>query len=191
MLNYHQAIQDYIQKFNKLLPLADYLIPLIDDKKNVKIADIGSGPFSIIGRFLEGIDIEIYSSDKQNFADFWTKHKIIPKFPIDYQDMEKLTYPDNYFDIVCCLNALDHTKDALAATKEMIRICKPKGWIYVKCNLDQLDTGGKHFWNVKADGVFVNRTKSFDLKDHGFKIKFVCNGDISRYNYIVATLQKG
>ena len=159
-------------------PLVECLIPLVGDKKEVKVADIGSGPSSRIGRFLDGVEIKVYPSDKQGFKG------------IESQDMEKLTYHDNFFDIVYCSNALDHTKDALSAVKEMIRVCKSGGWVYIECWLDQLSTGYKHYWNAKEDGVFMNGTNIFDLKDFGFQIKFIDNGGERRYNRIIATLQK-
>lgn len=160
--------------------LIEVLIPLTQDKKEVKIADIGSGPSSRIGHYLEGVKIEIYPSDKQTFTNSL----------IEYQDMEKLTYPDNFFDIVYCSNALDHTRNALAAVKEMIRVCKIGGWVYIECWLDQLQTGYKHYWNAKEDGVFINKTDRFDLKAFGFEIKYIDNGGLRRYNRIIATLKK-
>lgn len=170
--------------------LIEVLIPLIGNKKNVKIADIGSGPFSTIGQYLDGVKVEIYHCDKQDFTEFWKKHNTIPIVPVEYQDMERLTYSDDFFDIVYCSNALDHTKNALAAVKEMIRVCKIGGWVYIECWLDQLQTGYKHYWDAKEDGVFINKTDRFDLKDYGFKIKFINEHDLRRYNRIIATLQK-
>lgn len=159
--------------------LIEVLIPLIGDKKEVKIADIGSGPVSRIGQHLEEVKVEIYPSDKQNFPQ------------IEYQDMEKLTYPDNFFDIVYCSNALDHTRNALAAVKEMIRVCKIGGWVYIECWLDQLQTGYKHYWDAKEEGVFINKIgDKFDLKDYSFKIKFINDLGERRYNRIIATLEK-
>jgi SAM-dependent methyltransferase len=104
--------------------------------------------------------------------------------------MEKLTYEDNFFDIVHCLNALDHTRDALTAVKEMIRVCKPGGYVYIDCHLDQLDTGHLHYWNAKEDGTLTNYKETFDLKDFGFQIKYINEYDESRYNHIIAVLQK-
>lgn len=161
--------------------LIEALIPLIGDKKEVKIADICSGSSSRIGESLKGVKIKVCPSDKQHFAN--------PL--IEYQDMEKLTYPYNFFDIVYCSNGLDHTRDALAAVKEMIRVCKIGGWVYIECWLDQLSTGYKHFWDAKEDGLFINSNgDKFDLKDYGFKILFINDHSERRYNRIIATLQK-
>ena len=158
--------------------------------KHVKIADIGSGPLSIIGSFVPGMNSKIYHSDKQDFSSFYKKHSITPLIEVEYQDMEKLTYPDDYFDVVHCANALDHTKLAEQAVMEMIRVCKPGGWIYITCNLDQMDTGHKHYWNAKQGGVFTNGKQSFDLKVVGFETKLIDNGGESRYNKIIALYQK-
>lgn len=177
-------------KFNKPLPLADYLVPLIGDKKEVKIADIGSGPYSIIGSYLPGIKVDIYHSDRQDFNPFWEKRQLTSVISVEYQDMEKLTYSDNFFDIVHCFNALDHTKNAEVAVKEMIRVCKVDGWVYINCALDQLSTGYRHYWNAKEDGTLTNNIDTFNLRDFGFQIQFIDKGGESRHNEIIATLKK-
>ena len=142
----------------------------------LRVADLGAGPISTLELRVKGpVTLEIVPSDIAG---------------AEYQDMEKLTYPDASFDIVLCRNALDHTKDALAAVKEMLRICKPGGKVFIKCWLDQKDTGHKHFWNAKEDGVFSNGLDSFDLKDFGFSVRTVINGGERRYDYIEATWEK-
>lgn len=177
--------------FNRPLPLSDHFIPLIGDKREVRIVDIGSGPYPITGQHLVGVRIEIHYCDNHDPTDFWTMVEQTPMFPIEYQDMEKLTYPDNSFDIVNCVNALDHTRDALSALKEMLRVVKPGGWIYIDCALDQHTSQRKrHYWDAKEDGTFVNETDKFDLKDFGFSIENVDNGGERQYNHIIAKLKK-
>lgn len=190
MPKHYESTLSRIEKYNQPLPLVDYLLPLVGNKKEIKIADIGSGPFSIIGSYLPGVSLEIIHSDKQDFVKFWQDHKLTSVITVQIQNMEKLTYEDNTFDIVHCVNALDHTHDARSAVQEMIRICKDRGWVYISCSLDQLSTGYKHYWNAKADGTFINDKESFKLTDFGFNIKFIDNGGESRYNQIIATFQK-
>jgi SAM-dependent methyltransferase len=173
------------------IPLVDYLLPFIGDKKEVKIADIGSGPFSRTGQLLDGVKVEIYPSDQSNFDYFWEKYNTKPIFPIEVQNMEKLTYPDNHFDIVHCVNALDHTGYARDAVKEMIRVCKPEGWVYIDCALIQRTIRGhNHFWDAEEDGSFTSKNDMFNLKDFGFKIEFVPLPGPREYSHIIATLQK-
>lgn len=177
--------------FNRPLPLEDYFIPLIGDKKEVKILDIGSGPFPKTGQLLEGVKVEIRHCDKFDHLDFWKKVEQTPLYAIEVQDMEKMTYPDASFDIVHCVNALDHTKDALAALKEMLRVVKPGGWIYIQCTPDQHTLQGHwHYWDAKEDGTFTNQTGSFNLKDFGFSIEYIDYGGEKRFNHIAATFRK-
>lgn len=181
-----------IQQYNsKPLPIVDYLLPFIADKKEVKIADIGSGPFSLTGQYLDGIEVKVYPMDQSNFDYFYEKYQAKTMFPIEVQNMEKLTYPDNFFDITHCVNALDHTPNALLALKEMIRVTKLGGWVYIDCALIQRTTRGhRHFWDAEEDGTFVSKTDKFDLKDFGFKIEFKPEPGPRAYSHIIATYQK-
>lgn len=177
-----------IRRYNQTRPLNDYFLYMIGNKKSVKIADLGSGPYPITGQTLDGVDIKVYWSDARGFDNFWTNHKSIPLFPIEVQDMEALTYEDDFFDIVHCVNALDHTKNAEQALKEMIRVCKPGGWIYIDCSLNQHSVRRKkHYWDAKPDGTFTNETGSFSLQDYGFYIEYIDLGGEPQYNRIIGT----
>ena len=184
------TLQRIAYHYNQPQPLIKDLVPMVGSKEEVKIADIGSGPYSVIGQSLEGVKIEVYPSDRHNFEVFWKRWKMTPLKPIEIQDMEKLTYKDKFFDIVTCMNALDHTKNAFASVKEMIRIVKPGGWVYIDCYLDQQKTGHKHYWNVQEDGRLTGPRGEFDLKEFGFNIKYIDKGGLRRHNQIIATYQK-
>lgn len=135
-------------------------------EEEMKLADLGSGPDPI----------KVFPMDRRDFEG------------IEKQDMEKLTYPDDSFEIVTCINALDHTKNPRAAIEEMIRICKPGGFIYIDCALIQHTTsGGWHYWDAEEDGCFVGEKDMFNLKDYGFQIRYIDNGGERRYNHIIAT----
>ena len=74
---------------------------------------------------------------------------------MEKQDMENLTYEDEMFDIVHCANALDHCVDPHKALKEMFRVCKVGGWIYLRHTPNE----GKrhrytmqHQWNIEVVG---------------------------------------
>ena len=189
--NFKEKIERYIERYNKLLPLNEHLVQLVGDKKTIKLLDIGSGPFSITGQTLEGVDISITMADKTDFSEHWKFWNIKPLFPVEYQNMEALTYEDNTFDIVNCVNALDHTRNPREAIAEMKRVLKPTGWIYINCNLDQHTVSGKHhFWDAKEDGRFINETNSFDLKDLGFTIEFIDTPGMRRYKQVIARYQK-
>ena len=111
--------------------------------------------------------------------------------------MEKLTYKDEMFDIVHCANALDHCVDPFKALKEMYRVCKPGGWIYLR---HAINSGKKerysmqHQWNIQKksdDCLFWNYQYEFLLSDviKGFNSveKVELEGEPTT---IVSTLQK-
>ena len=113
----------------------------------LRILDVGSGPVpKLISNYAE---IEVVSCDIREFEG------------VDKQDMEKLTYPTNSFDVVICINALDHTKDAESALDELKRVCG--GVLYINCAIDQKTRHRKkHYWDAKPDGTLTNGTDTVE-----------------------------
>lgn len=135
----------------------------------MKILNVGSGPVPDLR--VPGIDIT--HCDRKDFG-----------APVEVQDMENLTYPDESFDVVVCINALDHTHDLRKALSELMRV---GDYVYIKCWLDQKQTGYRHFWDAKEDGTITNGQETIDLKHYGFDIRYTDTGGERRYSYIEAT----
>lgn len=177
--------------FNHEAELPDYFGPLIGEKKEVTIAELGAGPICTIGNLWKDVKVNIFASDilQEKYAPWWEKHGASPIVPVKFEDMERLSYPDNFFDIVHCVNALDHTLEAKDALEEMIRVCKPGGWIYLRHAADQRKKyRGMHEWDINIiDGecIFTKPNESFLLKELGdFKTNVMEDG------LIVSTLCK-
>ena len=160
--------------FNCIFPIHDYLKELTGDKKRVKIADVGAGMWSTTGSYLDGVDVKIYPSDAiaDRFMNGLEEHGIRPLFPIEKQNMESLTYPDEMFDIVHCINALDHVKNPYKAIKEMYRVCKKGGWIYLRHHFNtarRQKERGLHHWNITLtidlNCIFWGKLGNFLLSD--------------------------
>lgn len=187
---YRAKFRSKLAKFNVPSQLPDYFGPMISDKKEVTIAELAAGPICTIGNSWKDIKVNIHASDvlQNEYAPSWEKYGATPIVPVEYQDMEHLTYPDEFFDIVHCVNALDHTLDARQALREIIRICKTGGWIYLRHMPDQRKhLRGMHAWDineVNGDSVFSNRKEKFLLSQFG-NFKTHTEG-----NLIVSTLQK-
>ena len=133
------------------------------------ILNVGSGP--VPDEKIPGLDIT--HCDKKDFG---------PN--VEREDMERLSYPNESFEAVYCVNALDHTRNAPAAVWELMRVASR--YVYIKCWLDQKQTGYHHYWDFKEDGTFTNGVDTYDLKDWGFKIKYTDTGGERRYSYIEA-----
>ncbi|MCX7928832.1 MAG: class I SAM-dependent methyltransferase [Patescibacteria group bacterium] len=155
--HYKRRIKQLLYEYNRPFPGPYYFARLLRGKNKVKIADLGSGPVCTLGNIWGNVEISIIASDLRAEAYL----KLIQPFgvklitPLEYQDMENLTYEDESFDVVHCVNALDHTPNAKAALCEMQRICKVGGYIYLRHahNQKTAHKGRGHFWDIKAEGI--------------------------------------
>ena len=148
---YRMRFAKKLAQFNRETELPDYFGPMIGDKKEVAIAELAAGPICTIGHSWKDVKVNLYASDilKNEYDALWKEHNATPIIPVEYQDMENLTYPDNFFDIVHCINALDHTLHPQKALKEMLMVCKPGGWIYLRHLPDQkTECRGMHAWDA-------------------------------------------
>jgi SAM-dependent methyltransferase len=64
--------------------------------------------------------------------------------------LEEIPYPDESFDLVTCLDVLEHTPDDLVSLRELRRITKPGGWLVVTVPAFQLlwsshDVANQHY----------------------------------------------
>lgn len=183
--------------------LRGYLRPLFVGKSEVKIADLGCGAVSLIGSHWHNTKVTVVASDL--LADEYLK---MGGYDIEKQDMEQLTYEDSSFDIVHCSNALDHCFDPRAAIKEMIRVCKPGGWIYLRHfrNVGKLERyEGLHRWNIEPmithDCLFWTPTVPYPKRgaDMSFHLREIEPGfftDVREdhdpgYKFVVSRYQKG
>jgi SAM-dependent methyltransferase len=45
--------------------------------------------------------------------------------------LEELPWPDRSFDLITCLDVIEHTPDDRATLRELRRVCRPAGWLLV------------------------------------------------------------
>jgi SAM-dependent methyltransferase len=174
LLFYKQKLWVKARQFNFVSPLLPYFAPMIGDKKEVWIADLGAGMYSTTGSTWPKTTVHLYPSDvlADKFNEILKAHHVVPVIPVEKQDMENLTYPDRFFDIVHCVNALDHSADPLKALLEMYRVTKPGGWIYLRHHSDNAERrryNGLHVWNITpkdGDCLFWNKEESFTLNQY-------------------------
>jgi SAM-dependent methyltransferase len=154
---YRQKLALKNATFNRELSLPDYFGRMIGNKKEVTVAELGSGMFCTIGSEWKTAKVNIFPSDilSDEYNQILAENNITPLVPVMRQDMEHLTYPDNFFDIVHCCNALDHTFNPLTAIGEMYRVCKLGGFIYLKHYVNEGKKEryrGLHSWNFDISG---------------------------------------
>jgi len=104
--------------------------------KHLTIIDIGSGrgffTKSIVSKFAFVVSIDNNPRRVEYLRSYMNENKI-ENIEIKIMDATKLEFPDNFFDISASYCALDHITNYESAVKEMIRVVKRKGHIYI-CN---------------------------------------------------------
>jgi ubiquinone/menaquinone biosynthesis C-methylase UbiE len=189
------------KQFNREFELPSYFGPMIGGKKEITIAELGAGMFCTIGSTSKSIKVKVYPSDvlSDEFNQILNEAGVVPLIPVAKENMERLSYPDNFFDIVHCANALDHTPNPIAAIKEMYRVCKPGGWIYLRhfVNVGENEKyNGLHMWNIDINNnnecVIWNPDKKYLLSDlfKGFKSVKKTELDYETEDMVVSKLQK-
>ena len=185
--------------FNCVSQLDEYIGEMIGDKKEVNIADLGAGVISTTGQTWPGVKVNLYPSDimKEEFDEFYQDWGIKRLVPMEKQDMEHLTYPNGFFDIVHCSNALDHCHNPRLAILEMVRVCKVGGWVYLRHTPNEGERHNytwQHQWNIEMVGddcKFWNKKDSFMMSSCITGFKHV--REVKRIHYsnsIISTLHK-
>lgn len=170
--HYKGKLRWRVEALNNEFQLPEYFREMIGDKKEVCISDIGAGAISMIGSTWPGVKVKMVASDQlaDDYNALWKERGFVPFIPIEKQDMEKLTYPDESFDIVHCVNALDHCEDPYKAIAELIRVCKKGGWIYLRHIQNEGENekyAGFHQWNIEKHELgsrFWNHNSEFFLE---------------------------
>jgi ubiquinone/menaquinone biosynthesis C-methylase UbiE len=99
-----------------------------------RILDVGCGPGMMVdycvnkGWEFFGVDIskEMIDECNKKFGQIDSVHFSVGK-------MQKLEFPDNYFDVVLCMGALEYVDEEDKAIAEISRVLKPYGLFIISC----------------------------------------------------------
>jgi ubiquinone/menaquinone biosynthesis C-methylase UbiE len=123
--------------------------------ENDKILDAGCGEGRNMHWFLQN-DFEIYGIDtnEEAIAQLRSSNPTLPENRLQVLPVEKMNFPDNYFDHVVSsavlhfANSTNHFKEMLS---EMFRVLKANGSIFIRMTSD---IGIETKVNLIADGVY-------------------------------------
>ena len=89
-----------LAEYNKKFAVPYYIQQLLVTKKKNKIADVGSGLVCRLGGIARRASVEIYASDilQPEYKKLLDKLEQQLVIPVEYQDVQKLTYEDDFFD---------------------------------------------------------------------------------------------
>ena len=167
-----------------------YAIQLSDIHNNQKVLDVGCGMGHLFEKILErNIRCELVGIDfNENI-----KKLSMPGCRFIIEDVRRLTFQDNYFDIVFALDALEHIKDVDIAIEEIKRVLRPNGefiitgptesWFYKFCRFLIKGT----FSAVKGPGTGVHYHTINSLNEMIVKKGFLKekNVNLPRFPFLV------
>lgn len=150
----------------ELLKLKDYIKP------NIKVLEIGVGVGYVIKEFYD-MGISISGLDVSNIALENVKQYCEKTFTVD--DLEKI--PSNYYDIIICLNVVQHVVTSLLIEelKYLIRSLKDDGILSIEfVSTETIEDGGMDKTSNSGESFF--RSKKYLKKmidDLGGKCELV------------------
>jgi ubiquinone/menaquinone biosynthesis C-methylase UbiE len=123
----------------------------------VEILDVGAGPLTIVGKKWPGREVHITPLDPNvdGYDGLLAKHGIVPPCRTVFGLAEELDFPEHSFDLVHARNSVDHSKDALQAIREMVRVVKKGCFVCLnhKVSEGRLEKYAEyHQWNLIAGG---------------------------------------
>jgi len=109
-----------------------------EDFHRKRMLDIGCGPRGS----LEWADVALQRVGLDVLADDYRRELGAAKHSMEYRacGSEHIPFGDAYFDIVTCLNALDHVDDIAATIREIKRVSKPGGLFLLSVETDHPPT---------------------------------------------------
>lgn len=100
------------------------------------------------------------------------------------EDVTRLSFKDNFFDIISCIHVLEHIENDSKAMQELFRVLRPGGFAVIQVPVDEnREKTYEDFSIISPEG----RLKAFNQSDHvriygkdyknrleitGFKVKF-------------------
>jgi ubiquinone/menaquinone biosynthesis C-methylase UbiE len=147
---------DYNYRMNPLSEVNGFFKSVLETKnvnKDYSILDVGAGPITILGKYYNGIKLNITAVDA--LAKFYDKLNWLdnrPEIITQYCETEELdnTFANDMFDMVYARNTLDHHYDAPLAIKKMMQVAKIGGTIVLSHSENEAtkhNWHGLHKWN--------------------------------------------
>ncbi len=137
--DFDRQSQEYSRKYDgrtsvshSFLTRRQRVCELAADGKGGRALDVGCGP-GIMAEHLTERGFEFYGVDisREMIHQAEAKYGGQKMCHFSTGRVEKLDFPDSYFDIVICMGLVEYIEDDVAAIKEVCRVLKPGGELIV------------------------------------------------------------
>lgn len=113
-------MKDLIPKKGERVELASRFVP-----KSNRLLDVGCGD-GVISYFIKNKVSSIYGVDNSNFDLIKAKKKGVKVKRVDV-DSKALPFNNDFFDVITCLDVIEHVKNPSLFLKEIYRVLKRQG----------------------------------------------------------------
>ena len=159
--NYFKYYFDSPARLNQYSQFCKHIFDMVQ-AKNKKILDIGCG-FGLIPIHLAILGAQTVSAVDANEEKINVLQKILSRFSPPLSNIEvklgdalNLEYPDDCFDAVVANEVLSHMRDPEIFIREINRVLRPGGIVYLKDGNNALDIVGRYrrqkFWKEREYG---------------------------------------
>ncbi|MCU0497794.1 MAG: class I SAM-dependent methyltransferase [Anaerolineae bacterium] len=121
------------------------LNPVIGARRDLRILDAGCGA----GGNLAMLQTwgRVFAFDYARYAVQYTSKRLDGR--VAQADIQAIPYPDDYFDLVCSFDVLVVVPDDQRAIRELARITRPDGYVYIRAAAMPALSGSHDVaWNV-------------------------------------------
>lgn len=200
----HKWANDYLNRLNPDLPLQKNIASYLNHLEEIHILDIGAGPLTILGKVLNGKQINITAVDPlaEEYDEILSKYNIEPLVRTEKLDAEELTkqFSANTFDLIYARNSIDHAYNPEKAILQMIDILKNGSYIILEHRENEAikeKYSGLHQWNFSSseEGDFLIssqfKTTNVTRKYQNLAaIKCKLLDEEKKFRWLVTTIQK-
>ena len=201
---------DYIRRTDPNSELVGWILELINEAdievtNNLKILDIGSGPLSYVGYKSDKyiIDLTVVDPLANEYNSLLDKNNIknVPRPQKGYFETAIHDFGENSFDIIWCLNSLDHSIDPLIGLYNLLTVCRIGGGVVLSFHRNEAEIGdyqGLHQWNLdsleKEGLILTAHNKKINLQglldQQFYKFNFLAAGNGGHKGRVVYFIKK-
>jgi 2-polyprenyl-3-methyl-5-hydroxy-6-metoxy-1,4-benzoquinol methylase len=141
--------------------------------KHGRLLEVGCS----VGYFLNAArhSFEVVGVEPSRWAQKYTRERL--KIEVPAATLEEAAFSDAHFDVVAMIDVIEHLPDPLAALREVRRILKPGGHLYIVTpDIESLSARilGSRWWGLRPAHIFYFSSKTLRamLEANGFEIVY-------------------
>lgn len=153
---------DFRERLDPATPLQEHVRALLPRDGDVRILDVGAGPFTILGKVWPGRRVTITAIDPLalSYEQLVSEHGFVgpvTRLQANGEDVAQIFGP-NSFDLAYARNSLDHAYDPVAAIEAMLVVAPVVHLEHSSREATKQGHAGLHQWDIFAEGehLFVD-----------------------------------